>query len=125
MPLGYVRTRCVRLCLMRSNIACFRNRFAVFSESENMCSGAYSSFLFSPRHLTPTVYTSSDTSSIDIFTLGDGGTAPLGAGLGGTGGVLDGERTRPSLFRAFLNSDLRSVRPSAPRAQRRKNGTHP
>ena len=29
--------------------------FAVFSDRENMCSGAYSSFLLMPRHLTPTV----------------------------------------------------------------------
>ena len=49
---------------------CLSSLFNVFSESEKMCSGAYSSFLFSPRHLTPTVYTSSETRSMDIFTLG-------------------------------------------------------
>lgn len=108
---------------------CFNSLFAVFSDSEKMCSGAYSSFLLIPRHLTPTVYTSSETSAIDIFTFGLGG-CPDG---GGDCGTLceacfwePGERTRLSAPRAFLNSDLRSTARSAlcPSIDRRTQDAH-
>ena len=70
VPFGYTRTICVLLCLIKSIMPCLSSLFAVFSDSEKTCSGAYTSFLLIPRHLTPTVYTSSATRSIDIFTFG-------------------------------------------------------
>lgn len=105
----------MRLCLIRSIIFCFSIRFMVFSDSENICSGAYTSFLLIPRHLTPTVYTSNCRSSGAIFTFA--GSERLRVGLmGGTSGGLLGRVsearrgfTRSSTFFAFDNSDLRPV----------------
>lgn len=60
------------MCFTKSIIPNFSILFAAFSERENICTGAYSSFLLIPRHLTPTVYTSSATSASDILGFGRG-----------------------------------------------------
>jgi hypothetical protein len=112
-PLGYILTICVRVCLIKSIMPVFIILFAVVSDRENMCSGAYSSFLLIPRHLTPTVYTNSDARCIDIFGLSDGREVREGLEGLASGTVMgDGCLTFPTrwnTFLAFWSSCLSSV----------------